>query len=130
MALVAWKLLRRPDISDLTNALPALAPWLLLAGGTAWAALNAFGEEAIFRGALLEALERAIGARAAVVVQALPFGLLHWHGFPRGVDGAALATIYGLMLGAVRRRTGGLLAPIVAHVFADVVILALLLAAR
>ncbi|HET8542038.1 MAG TPA: CPBP family intramembrane glutamic endopeptidase [Anaeromyxobacter sp.] len=130
VALVLWKVLRRPDVSDLTRALPPLAPWLLLAGGIGWAALNAYGEEAIFRGALFEALERALGARAAVVVQAIPFGLVHFRGFPRGLDGVALATAYGLMLGAMRRRTGGLLGPWLAHTVADAVILVLLLAAR
>lgn len=129
-ALVVWTAIRRPDVADLTRALPPFAPWLLLAGGTAWAALNAFGEEAIFRGALLSALERAVGGRAALVVQAIVFGLIHWRGFPRGPDGAALAAVYGLMLGGLRARTGGLLAPWLAHVFADVVVLALLLAAR
>lgn len=130
VALVLWKALRRPDVADLTRALPPVAPWLLLAGGIAWAALNAYGEEAIFRGALFEALERAVGARAAVVVQAIPFGLVHFRGFPRGWDGVALAAIYGLMLGAMRRRTGGLLGPILAHTVADAVILLLLVAAR
>jgi hypothetical protein len=79
---------------------------------------------------LASALERAVGIRTAFVVQAVAFGLIHWRGFPRGLDGVVLATVYGLMLGAIRRRTGGLLAPWLAHVFADVVILALLLAAR
>jgi membrane protease YdiL (CAAX protease family) len=129
-ALVLWKALRRPDVADLTRALPPVAPWLLLGAGIAWAALNAFGEEAIFRGALFEALERALGARAAVVVQAIPFGLVHFRGFPRGWDGVALAAIYGLMLGAMRRRTGGLLGPWLAHTVADAVILLLLVAAR
>ncbi len=130
VALVAWTLLRRPHVADLTEALPRLAPWLLLAGGTAWAALNAFGEEAIFRGALWDALERAFGIRAALAIQALAFGLLHWRGFPRGADGVALAAVYGAMLGLIRRKTGGLLAPWLAHVFADVVILGLLIALR
>lgn len=129
-ALVAWEALRRPDVADLASALPALPTWLLLAGGAGWAALNAFGEEAIFRGALYAGLERAFGSRLALVAQAVPFGLVHFHGFPRGFDGVALALVYGLMLGAIRRRTGGLLAAWLAHTVADVVILTLLVAAR
>jgi membrane protease YdiL (CAAX protease family) len=107
VALVAWKVLRLPDVADLTNAFPALPPSVLLAAGFAWAALNAFGEVAIFRGALFAALERALGGRIAFVTQALAFGLVHWRGFPRGVDGIILATIYGVDVGAIRRRTGG-----------------------
>ena len=51
-----------------------------------------------------------------------PFGALHVRGFPRGWAGVGLATIYGVMTGGIRRRSGGMLAPWVAHVFTDIVI--------
>jgi hypothetical protein len=41
--------------------------------------------------------------------------------------GVGLATIYGLMMGVVRRRSGGLLAPWIAHVLTDVVIAGIVL---
>jgi membrane protease YdiL (CAAX protease family) len=73
-------------------------------------------------------LEATIGLRiAGLVLQAVAFGALHVTGFPRGWVGVALATIYGLMMGAVRRRSGGMLAPWIAHVLTDVVIVGIIL---
>ena len=36
--------------------------------------------------------------------------------------GIGLACIYGLLMGVIRRRAGGMFAPWIAHVFTDVVI--------
>jgi membrane protease YdiL (CAAX protease family) len=63
----------------------------------------------------------------AIVLQALSFGALHFGGFPSGLAGMSLATIYGLMLGALAYRCKGLLAPCAAHVLADSVIFAIVL---
>jgi membrane protease YdiL (CAAX protease family) len=57
-----------------------------------------------------------------LALQALAFGLLHIQGFPRGWSGVLLATVYGAMMGELRRRTGGLLLPWAVHVGADLVI--------
>ena len=65
--------------------------------------------------------------RTAVLVQAAAFGLLHLSGFPGGAVGVGLAAVYGVMLGVLRRRAGGLLAPYVAHVAADLTVFVLLL---
>lgn len=123
-ALVAWWAIVRPDLSDLP-ALPAGPhPALLAAGVVAWAMCNAAAEELYFRGALQHELVRALG-RGGVLVQAVAFGLMHYRGFPRGWAGVGLATIYGIMMSALRRRSGGLLAPWVAHVLADLVVVAI-----
>jgi membrane protease YdiL (CAAX protease family) len=90
--------------------------------GAFFSAFNALLEEVIFRGILLDALTAAIGASWAVVVQAVAFGVGHVHGYPPGPLGIALAAMYGLMLGLLRQRSGGLAAPWVAHVFADATI--------
>ncbi len=131
VALVAWWKLAQPDVSDLTLASElrrAVArPALLAAALLGWSALNAMAEELFFRGALQSALTRSLGAVAGIIVQAAAFGLIHSRGFPRGWSGVALATTYGLMLGALRLRAGGLLAPWVAHVAADAVIAIILL---
>lgn len=128
-ALVAWYSFARPDLADLTRNLRGVPLAALVGGGAVWAALNAFGEESIFRGALTEGLKGAFGPRAALAIQAVAFGAAHWHGVPRGVAGVLLATVYGFMLGLLRRKTRGLLAPVIAHVFADLVVLSLLIAA-
>ncbi len=127
-ALVLWKSLLRPDLRDLETMLPDQPLVLLLLGGFGFALLNAFLEEAVFRVVFVQALESVASARTAVLIQAFAFGALHLHGFPRGVVGVALATIYGLMLGALRVRAKGMLAVYVAHVLADLTIFAILLA--
>lgn len=132
-ALLAWWHLARPDVSDLSltaelhRRVPS--PALLAAALLAWSVVNAAAEEGFFRGALQDGLARALGVNPAVLLQALVFGLLHLHGFPRGASGVALATIYGGMLGTLRVRTRGLLAPWAAHVAADAVIGSILIVA-
>jgi len=62
----------------------------------------------------------------AVALQAVSYGLQHTQGFPSGPLGVTLATIYGLVLGVVRLKANGLLAPWLAHVVADLTIIALI----
>jgi membrane protease YdiL (CAAX protease family) len=121
-ALVMWFRLARPDVADLRARIPELPVMALIAVGLGFALANAVAEELVYRGILYGALERAWGARPALVIQALAFGLAHIHGFPRGWLGVALATVYGLMTGILRIRSRGLLAPLVAHVAADATI--------
>jgi membrane protease YdiL (CAAX protease family) len=89
-----------------------------------FALFNALTEEAIYRGALQTALLRSSrSAWFANVLQAAAFAALHFQvGFPNGVLGYAMTLIYGLLLGYLRARTNGLLAPVVAHIVADLVI--------
>lgn len=127
-ALVLWFVLFRPDYSEVLRTIPRLPAALLFAGIVLFAMLNAALEEFMYRGIVMGALDATLGAGAAsVTLQAAVFGILHIGGFPRGAVGIALATIYGLMMGAVRRRSGGLLAPWIAHVCTDVAIGSILL---
>jgi CAAX protease family protein len=97
--------------------------------GAIFALVNAGAEEAAFRGVLMDALTSAVGIAGAVVIQAIAFGLVHYpHGLPNGTWGAILSGVYGLMLGLLRLRAGGMLAPWIAHVAADLTIFVLLLA--
>jgi membrane protease YdiL (CAAX protease family) len=85
-----------------------------------WVAITilvASGEEVVLRGVLLEGLERVIGPVSAVAVTSLLFGLMHvplygWMVVP--MDVAA-----GVWLAGLRRLSGGVAAPVVAHVLAD-----------
>jgi len=130
-ALVLWFVLARPDYSAIRAMFPPVSTPLLMLGVLAFAAVNGALEELAYRGVVLDALDAALGVRAApVVIQALAFGALHYGGFPRGAAGVALATIYGLMMGTIRRRSRGLLAPWLAHILADTVIGSLLLASQ
>ena len=51
---------------------------------------------------------RGFTAPAALVLQAVAFGALHFRaGFPRGIVGVGLTFACGLVLGELRRRAGG-----------------------
>lgn len=86
------------------------------------------GEEVVFRGVLLglllEALRRRLppsaATRWAVVIAAVAFGSAHISNALFGAGEFALvqvlvATVMGLVLGALRIRTGSLIAPILVH---------------
>ncbi len=83
----------------------------------------AFGEEMLFRGFFLDALQRLFGSSGAVatalavIAQALVFGLLHLY---QGVAGASVAGALGLVLGFVWWFSGrNLWAGIVVHGIID-----------
>ena len=79
----------------------------------------ATAEEAFLRGALYDAVARARGIDAAVVLGAIAFAALHvplygWHVLP-------LDLAVGLVLGALRVVSGTWTAPAIAHAGADLV---------
>ena len=85
----------------------------VLLGGIVLQAFVASGEEAAFRGYLLEDLRRQIGPAAAVIITALGFAALHLRSmFSLGISPAsgliALATITaaGVLLGVICLRWG------------------------
>jgi len=127
VALLLWYLLLRPDVSKFRATIPEIPLWALPLAGLGWAAVNAAAEEAVYRGIVMHALDSAVGAGAwSMILQAASFGVLHINGFPSGLWGIAMSFVYGLMLGVVRRLSRGMLAPWLAHLFADVTIFAIL----
>ena len=124
--LLVFSRLAPPHLGTGARFLVALSPSSLVAVGVAFAVVNAFVEEVLFRGAVLHHLAHVLGSWPAVLVQALAFGTLHLNGYPYGLVGMVLASVYGLLLGALRLRSGGLLAPWIAHVCADAVIFVLI----
>jgi membrane protease YdiL (CAAX protease family) len=128
-ALLSWYLLLRPNITDIVKRfVPALPLALLIAGGLIFSMVNAAVEEGAYRGVILHALDRSLGPGfAALLLQALAFGAIHIRGFPRGWLGVGLACIYGVLMGVIRRRAGGMFAPWIAHVFTDIVIAGIVL---
>jgi membrane protease YdiL (CAAX protease family) len=125
-ALVGWVALLQPDLSRQRAMLPEWPLIGLVAAGMTFSIVNAILEEFIWRGVLLDWLRTFMPGAAAVLVQAASFGAAHFMGFPSGFAGAALAAVYGVMLGALALRAGGLLAAIIAHIAADAVIFTLL----
>lgn len=128
VALVVWYWATEPDVRQNLKHLPQLPVWMFPLAGLAFAMGNAALEEAIFRGIMMDALDSAFGqGNSAVVLQAASFALMHYvTGFPNGSWGLVMTFAYGLMLGAIRRRSHGMLAPWLAHVGADITIFAIL----
>jgi membrane protease YdiL (CAAX protease family) len=110
--------------------LPAVPTWALPFAGVAFAALNAAFGEIVWRGVLMYALEAVLDSRWVIwLLQGGGFGIWHYaRGFPRGWIGVALATIFAFMMGALRTRSRGMLAPWIAHVCADATIFILTVA--
>ena len=128
-ALIVWYLAVGPDMGELRAPilLSPVALWPVIA--VFFALANAGIEELAFRGVLLEGLRSAVGDPAAVALQAVVFGVVHYAaGVPFGVSGAVLAAGLGLALGVLRLRTGGLLVVWLTHAAIDLVIFVLILA--
>jgi uncharacterized protein len=88
-----------------------------------FALLNALGEELVYRGILQEALLQTMHPYAAIILQSTAFAAVHYTtGFPNGILGYGMVMIYGIMLGFLRLRTKGMLAPYLAHLIADLCI--------
>src|SRR5439155_13501969 len=115
------------DAAEAAQQLPHRTTLPLLVCGASFALVNAFLEEMLFRGILLDAFESQIGPLWALLVQGVVFGVAHMHGVSSGVTGVIMAAIYGCWLGLLRQWTRGLLAPYLAHVCADATIFVLLI---
>jgi len=96
---------------------PGAAP--VLPAGLALAAVAiSIGEEVAFRGALYAALEEVGGAPIAVLGSTLVWTLAHALSHPPAFLGAVAAA--GLLLALWRWAFKDLVAPVIAHVIADV----------
>lgn len=111
-------LLERASISapDVADMLHGMLPWPAL---FAWAALLApVVEELYFRGHLLEAFTKRLGGGWAAAITTITFAAIH--GIPAFLPAFL---VFALLLLALRRRTGGLVAPIIAHMINNAVAL-------
>lgn len=95
-----------------------------LPGGTSWESsslalvltfisicvLTPISEELLFRGYILDSLNRLHGKWPAIIISSMIFGLVHFDPFTIG-----MATIGGIIYGWIRIRTGSLIPGIVAH---------------
>jgi membrane protease YdiL (CAAX protease family) len=71
-------------------------------------------EELLFRGFMYRGLESRLGGIAALLVTSVTFGLLHKiYGY--GWDWVVVTCFLGLLCGWLRRRSGGVILPIVTH---------------
>lgn len=123
--LLLWVRLLEPDLARFKAMVPHWSVAGLVGAGLVFVVVNATLEEFIWRGILLRWLRSFAPQVWAVLIQALCFGAWHYTGFPGGIVGAALATVYGAILGTLALRSRGLVAPIIAHIGADAVIFAI-----
>ncbi|MFW6181710.1 MAG: CPBP family intramembrane glutamic endopeptidase [Spirochaetota bacterium] len=122
-SLLLWSSIVEPDFTQYLAIIPRVGLPLLIAGVAGYSVCNAVLEEVLFRGVFWDGLEKVMSSTAVILVlQAVFFGLRHYHGVPSGFVGMGLSFCYGLVLGVLRVRSGGLAAPIAAHVFADTTI--------
>ena len=112
LVLIAVPRLAHPLMPAVIGMRPEpFAAWGLITG------IVVLGEEALLRGALFGALDRAAGPVAAVAVTSIAFALMHvplygWQVVPLDLG-------VGVWLGGLRLATGGVAAPFVAHGLAD-----------
>ncbi len=86
------------------------------------AAMNAFAEEMLYRGALLAPLLRQVTRNQAISMTAVLFGVAHYYGTPSGVPGMVLTFIAGWIFGLAMVETRSLLLPWFLHFVPDAVI--------
>jgi membrane protease YdiL (CAAX protease family) len=111
-AVVALWMTAHPGIAiDLAPLNAAIALW------TPIVAVIAIAEEVALRGALFNALRGWRGDGLALVVTTALFGLMHVPLY--GVGALPVDLAVGLLLGGLRIVSGGVLAPAIAHVVAD-----------
>jgi membrane protease YdiL (CAAX protease family) len=81
------------------------------------AVVPALCEEILFRGVILPSLARVLPVVLAVAASALLFGVIHvdWVSSGPAFTRIPFAIVVGVGLGALRARTGSLVAPILAH---------------
>jgi membrane protease YdiL (CAAX protease family) len=128
LALVLWALWTDylGIASTMLSTFRQVPVWfMVLVGIPCFALLNAFAEEVVYRGILQDALEKCFGEKQGLILmaQASAFAAAHYvGGFPNGKTGYLMTFAYALMLGYLRDRSRGMLAPYLAHVAADYVI--------
>jgi hypothetical protein len=129
LTMVAWDhFMIANSQAHVPAAPPASLKRFTLGYMIAFALLNALAEEIIWRGVMMTALESAFGAGLfALLLQGMQFGLAHYRGgFPSGWLGAFLASLFGIAMGLLRRRTNGMLVPWCAHAAVDFAIICLI----
>ncbi|MEL6827116.1 MAG: CPBP family intramembrane glutamic endopeptidase [Pseudomonadota bacterium] len=120
--LMFWLEVTNSDLTDFRLMILFQSTALLLLSAAIFSVINALLEEVVWRGILLRALIKKSNATVAVVVSAASFGIAHFHGVPNGILGVILSGFYAVLLSLLALRTGGIFAPIVTHIFADIAV--------
>lgn len=129
ISLIGWVVFINPDITSHRALVPDLPFWAYPFAAIGFALLNSVMEEAVFRGTIMEATDRALGSGCwSNCIQAVPFAAFHYlSGFPNGISGFVMVLLYGVILGIIRRISKGIFAPIITHFAADIAIFLILM---
>jgi hypothetical protein len=121
IALILWVHFLSPNLGRYSDMVPQFPFWMIMLYAVANAAFNAALEETIWRGVMLEALDSGLGPGIwALVIQSVSFAAAHYRsGFPNGIVGSAMAFVFGMMLGVIRRKSKGILGGWLAHTAVD-----------
>jgi membrane protease YdiL (CAAX protease family) len=128
VALVGWALWGGIDFADYRKYIPEVGLPILIGYGIVFAIMNSFFEEFLARAVLYDGFSAVFRNSALVILfQAIVFSLWHFNGFPGGFLGVGMVFVWSLVLGALRYYSGGMLAPFIAHIFADATIALIIL---
>lgn len=122
---LAAALVLRLDQPPLIVREPHLAGIPLALAIVGLALINAGTEEALWRVLVYGALAEVLTGPAAVVIQALGFGIAHRRGLPGGALGMVGAGVFGLALGALRLRQRPYWELVAIHTIVDGIMFAL-----
>jgi uncharacterized protein len=128
LALVGWALLIAEDLSIFLDYVPDVPLGVLVIYGLAFTVTNPLVEEFLARAVLFDGFA-ALTQRMAIVIaaQAVVFAIWHFEGFPGGLVGSSMVLVWSIFLGLLRHLSGGMLAPLLVHFFADLTIALIIL---
>ncbi|MEM9400770.1 MAG: CPBP family intramembrane glutamic endopeptidase [Verrucomicrobiota bacterium] len=124
LGLLVWFYTVNPDVSGITKLLPEKMSIVAFIGFSILFSLaNAIWEEFLLKGFTWSSLSLVCASPVKInLIQSFLFGLVHYQGFPSGLSGVILASIYGYMLGILRQRSDGMGELILTHFVADMII--------
>ena len=117
VAFAVLLLLNLPRLGGIDNLIKAIP---LFPAAVLFAAMNAIHEEVFLRAAPMSQLLEVIGARHALALTTLFFGLGHYAGsVPDGIMGVAVASFLGYVMGKAMLETRGIVWPWIIHFAID-----------
>lgn len=108
---------------------PRWNPVLIVAICLVGSFINSCLEELIWRGVVYGAFAVRLGINMAILLQAVGFSFEHMFFIPLQALGMCMAFVFGMLLGWLRHRSGGLGAPVLAHYAMDLTLMTVILAA-
>lgn len=104
-----------PAPAPTVEQLAEVAPAWFLGMGLAITVLQVGAEEMLFRGWLLSSLQQKLGPALAVIASALAFSAFHLLGGASSLLSLVNLVLGGIWFALLAQRSGGLLAPFLAH---------------